>query len=207
MQDSNLVTIRETGSDPTTAQQSIAIQATSSADWTEKAVSQPVYPPEGSSNKRPGILNWARHHRRCTAWQKDLERSIQRMSQAYLSPLPEQVPKNKCSVNGHKWHQDEIPSPMRFAPQASSPLNAIGINNSRQDEGNMRTGILPGPLKMWPRSPHSRNQRVSRVVLDDSPPEELYSWRWHKDLHVVHSLDARYSDLGVSILRSIFDQR
>ena len=25
----------------------------------------------------------------------------------------------------------------RFAPQASSPLNAIGINNSRQDEGNM----------------------------------------------------------------------
>ena len=25
---------------------------------------------------------------------------------------------------------------MRFAPQASSPLNAIGINNSRQDEGN-----------------------------------------------------------------------
>ena len=50
-------------------------------------------------------------------------------------------------------------------------------------------GAAPG----WPRSAPTPETNESRGF-------ELYSWRWHKDLHVVHSLDARYSDLGVSIL-------
>jgi len=55
-----------------------------------------------------------------------------------------------------------------------------------------------GSASGWPRCPETNESRGWF---------ELYRWRWHKDLHVVHSLDAFNCDSGISILISIFDQR